>query len=282
MPNNNSSLTPVVKWVGGKRQLLSDIVELLPKELLEEKLMYYEPFIGGGALFFHLKPSKAIINDNNSELINLYKVIKQNPSELIEDLKRHKNEENYFYEIRAIDRDEIAYSKLSDVEKASRLLYLNKTCYNGLYRVNSLGQFNTPFGKYNKPNIVNEKLINEIHNYLSISDIKITNKDFEMSLNNIEADSFVYFDPPYDPLSSSSNFTAYTKDGFSKQEQIRLRDLCIRLDRMGVKFLISNSDTDFICELYSCFNITKTFASRAVNSKAAGRGTVSEVLVTNY
>ncbi|MBI9106777.1 MAG: DNA adenine methylase [Spirochaetales bacterium] len=275
----NKLVSPVVKWVGGKRQLITEIGKYLPEKLS----LYYEPFIGGGAVLFHLQPSKAVINDTNSELVNLYRTIKTHPDELIEDLKKHRNEEEYFYKIRELDRDKSKYSDLSDIERASRVIFLNKTCYNGLFRVNSAGEFNTPFGRYRNPNIVNDITIRAISNYFNKNDVRILNTDFEASLEGIKKGAFVYFDPPYDPVSSSANFTGYTKGGFGRDEQIRLKNLCDRLDGMGVRFLLSNSATDFIKDLYSGYNeLVIVSATRAVNSKAEGRGAVEEVLVRNY
>ena len=278
----NKLVSPVVKWVGGKRQLIKDIEKHLPQEVYSGKGTYYEPFIGGGAVLFHLQPRKAVINDTNEELVNLYRVIKDNPEDLIDDLKKHRNEEDYFYKTRSLDRDRETYLKLSDVERASRIIFLNKTCYNGLFRVNSSGEFNTPFGRYKNPNIINDITIRAIHNYFTNNDIRILNTDFETALEDIKPSSFVYFDPPYDPVSDSANFTGYTKGGFGRDEQIRLKELCDRLNEDGVKFMLSNSSTDFISKLYKTYKISHINANRAVNSKAEKRGAVREVLVRNY
>jgi len=268
-----------VKWVGGKRQLLKEIEQHLP----DRNSHYYEPFIGGGAVLFHLQPRKAVINDTNSELVNLYRIIQARPEELIEDLRKHRNEEDYFYHTRALDRDKAVYAGLTEVERASRIIFLNKTCFNGLFRVNSAGEFNTPFGRYKNPKIVNDITIRAISSYFNENNVEIRNTDFEAALDGIKAGSFVYFDPPYDPVSTSANFTGYTKGGFDRNEQLRLKQLCDRLDGMGVKFLLSNSATDFIKELYSGYNeLVTVSATRAVNSKAEGRGAVDEVLVRNF
>ena len=225
-------VSPIVKWVGGKRQLLNDIKKHLPDDF-GENTRYYEPFIGGGAVLFHFQPRSAVINDTNEELVNLYRVIRDKANELIEKLGEYRNEEEFYYKVRAIDRDHELYKGLSDVERASRIIYLNKTCYNGLYRVNSSGEFNTPFGRYKKPNIVNEKKIRAISEYFNKSDIKIMNGDFETSLDGIEDGAFVYFDPPYDPVSPSANFTGYTRGGFGREEQIRLKTACDRLNSLA-------------------------------------------------
>lgn len=275
--NKNNLVSPFLKWVGGKRQLAAEIEKMIPKSFST----YYEPFIGGGAIFFSIQPKKAVINDYNSELINVYNVVRDYPEKLIEDLKKHKNNADYFYALRSVDRDE-NFNKLSEIQRASRVIYLNKTCYNGLYRVNKSGEFNTPFGNYKNPNIVNEPTIRAVSKHLNLNNIKMLNVDFSDSLKNIRKGSFVYFDPPYDPVSKSSNFTGYVEGGFGEPEQIRLRDKCIELDKKGVKFLLSNSDTPFVNELYSGFNIKKVNAKRSINSDASKRGDVSEVLIRNY
>jgi len=217
----NKLLVPILKWVGGKRQLMPALKEFIPKKFTN----YYEPFVGGGAVFFELQPKKAVINDFNEELINVYQTIKKNPEGLILDLKSHKNESDYFYNLRALDRDQ-NFKNLSDVKKASRIIFLNKTCYNGLYRVNSSGEFNSPFGRYKNPNIVNETTIRAVSKYLNNNDITIVNGDFEAALIGIKKGAFVYFDPPYHPVSPSSNFTGYVQGGFNIYDQVRLKDLC--------------------------------------------------------
>lgn len=273
----NKLIAPFLKWVGGKRQLIPAINKYSPKRFAT----YYEPFVGGGAILFELQPKKAVINDFNAELINTYNVIKNQPEQLIEDLKTHLNESEYFYHIRSLDRND-DYNKLSNLKKASRIIYLNKTCYNGLYRVNNSGEFNAPFGKYKNPNIVNEHTIRAVSKYLNSNNITILSGDFENALKNIRKGAFVYFDPPYDPVSKSSNFTGYIQGGFDIYDQVRLRDLCDKLDRRGIKFLVSNSKTQLILDLYSNYNINFVKANRAINSKASKRGEVDEVLIRNY
>lgn len=273
----NKLIAPFLKWVGGKRQLMPAINNLLPKKYTD----YYEPFVGGGALFFYTQPKKAIINDFNEELINVFNVIKNSPEDLINDLKTHKNESDYFYHIRALDRTE-EYTNFSDIKKASRIIYLNKTCYNGLYRVNSSGEFNSPFGRYKNPNIVNEITIRSVSIYLNINEITILTGDFEDSVKNIKKGAFAYFDPPYDPVSKSSNFTGYVQGGFDMYEQVRLRDLCNKLNEKGVKFLLSNSATPLIEELYKDYEISYVKANRFINSDPKKRGEIDEVLIRNY
>lgn len=275
----NKLVVPFLKWVGGKRQLIPEIRKRLPKGVINRP--YYEPFVGGGALFFDLQPKCAIINDYNEELINVYRVIRDNPDELIEDLKKHENTAEYFYEIRAIDRQPF-FNALGKIERASRIIYLNKTCYNGLYRVNNAGEFNSPFGKYKNPNIINEPVIKAVSKYLNSAKIQIFNVDYQEILKDIPANSFVYLDPPYHPISESSNFTGYVQGGWNEKDQLRLRDVCNILNSKGVRFLLSNSASAFIKEIYSNYNIHVVQANRAINSDSSKRGQVNEFLISNY
>ena len=275
----NIVLSPVVKWVGGKRQLLGDIVPLIPKNFST----YVEPFVGGGAVLFDVQPKKAIVNDFNSELINIYEVIKEKPNELILALEEHErlNSEEYFYEIRALDRNE-NYAGMNNVEKAARIIYLNKTCFNGLFRVNQAGQFNSPYGKYKNPNIVNMPVVLAMSKYFNSNNIKIINGDYKNVLRNLRKGAFVYFDPPYMPISFSSSFTGYMENGFDKQQQIELKEECDKLNSKGIKFLLSNSDHPFIRELYREYKIIIVKAKRSINSSGNKRGGINEILVRNY
>ena len=266
---------PIVKWVGGKRQLMFELLKNMP----ENYNRYFEPFIGGGALFFELQPDNAYISDMNEELINLYKVVRDNVEELITDLQKHDISKEYFMEIRNIDRTE-EYKNWSNIQKASRFIYLNRTCFNGMYRVNSKGEFNVPFGHYKNPRILDENNLINCSNLLQKTEIK--HGDFSEILKKVKKGDFVYFDPPYVPLSETSSFTSYTKDGFDMDMQFKLRDVCDELDSMGVKFLLSNSDTKLVNKLYENYNIKKVFASRQINANADGRGKITEVLVRNY
>ena len=270
-----NEIYPIVKWVGGKRQLMFELLKNMPKSYNR----YFEPFIGGGALFFELQPENAYISDMNEELINLYSVVRDNVYELIEDLGKHEVSKEYFLEIRNIDRTE-QYAKLSSIERASRFIYLNRTCFNGMYRVNSQGQFNVPFGHYKNPRIIDESNLLNCSKLLNKTAIKCA--DFSEILTKVQKDDFVYFDPPYVPLNETSSFTSYTKDGFDIDMQFKLRDVCDELDSMGVKFMLSNSDTKLVNELYANYEIKKVFASRQINANADGRGKITEVLVKNY
>jgi len=266
---------PIVKWVGGKRQLMFELLKNMPTKYNR----YFEPFIGGGALFFELQPENAYISDINEELINLYSVVRDDVDGLIEDLEKHEVSKEYFLNIRNIDRTKM-FSKLSNIKRASRFIYLNRTCFNGLYRVNSQGQFNVPFGNYSNPRIIDENNLKNCSELLKNTEIKVA--DFSEILTKVQKGDFVYFDPPYVPLNDTSSFTSYTKAGFDIDMQFKLRDVCDELDSMGVKFMLSNSDTKLVNELYSNYEIKKVFASRAVNANADGRGKITEVLVRNY
>jgi len=279
----NLLINPILKWVGGKRQLLDEIRKRIPKNITT----YYEPFFGGGAVFFDLKPKKAVLNDKNAELMNVYSCIRDHVEEVIRLLQEHKNESEYFYKIRQMDRQP-EFQALPLPVRAARILYLNKTCYNGLFRVNSHGEFNSPFGYYKTPNIVNEPVLRAVSEFLNLSAYTLKTEDYEKVLKSAKKGSFVYLDPPYEPVSDSSSFTGYNQGGFSRQEQNRLCRVCEELHAKGVKFLLSNSSTPHIQGLYrrgenrKRFHIELVQARRSVNSVADGRGEVDEVLVRNY
>lgn len=273
----NPLVMPVLKWVGGKRQLLPELRKRLPKGITQ----YVEPFVGGGALFFDRQPSCAILNDSNAELINVYCQIRDSLDELIALLEQMQNTPEEFYRIRQQDRDG-GLDGLSAVERAARIIYLNKTCYNGLFRVNSHGEFNSPFGYYKNPNIVNKTVLRAVSAYLSNHKLAFKCGDYNTALKSLRKGAFVYFDPPYDPVSSSASFTGYTQSGFDEDEQKRLCEVCKSIDRRGFKFMLSNSDTVRINTLYKDFLIEKVVAKRSINSDGNGRGEVMEVIVRNY
>lgn len=275
MPN---PVRPVLKWVGGKRQLLPALSPLLPAGITA----YYEPFLGGGAMLFHLQPQTAYVNDINADLMRVYAVIRDDVDALIEALQSYRNDADFFYAVREWDRDKRSYARMSDVQKAARVLYLNKTCYNGLYRVNNAGEFNAPFGNYKRPNIVNASGLRAVSAYFRRADTRFSAVDYAEALADAGPGAFVYLDPPYDPVSDTSNFTGYARGGFSRAEQIRLRECCDDLTRRGVRFMLSNSATAFIREQYRAYHITTVRARRAVNSVASRRGDVEEVVVRNY
>ena len=272
LPSGNSAgASPFVKWVGGKRALVGEIHKRLPKEFKN----YFEPFVGGGALFFSLspKPRRAFLSDTNLDLLIAYKIIQEEPEKLIEAVSAHalRHCKDYYYSIRKLHDLE------DPIEVAARLIYLNKTCFNGLYRVNSRDEFNVPIGSYKNPAILNDKNIMECHQ--ALQGATITYGGFE-TITPEEGD-FVYFDPPYHPTTESS-FTKYSENDFSEKDQIRLCKFFTKLSKNGVFVMLSNSDTDFIRGLYRKFNISTVAAPRFVNCKADKRGAVNEVLITNY
>ncbi len=274
---------PFVKWVGGKRQLLAQFrkLNLYPPELFDIRTgRYFEPFVGGGAVFFDLLPEKGFLSDLNKDLVTTYNVIKNNVDALIASLKKHEINKDYFLKVRAQDPN-----KLSDLDIASRFIFLNRTCFNGMYRVNSKGGFNVPYGKYTNPLICDEDNLKKVSK--ALQGIQIKHQDYKEVLNKAKTGDFVYFDPPYYPVSKTASFTSYTTESFLDKEQIELRDTVLELHKRGCYVMLSNSDTDFIKKIYSeiekyGIKINKVEAGRAINSKGTGRGKISEVLITNY
>ncbi len=272
---------PFVKWVGGKRQLLRQFrkLNLYPPELFNARMgRYFEPFVGGGAVFFDLLPEKAFLSDLNSELVTTYNVIKNDVDALIMSLKKYKYEKKYFLKIRAKNP-----KNLSGIEIASRFIYLNRTAFNGMYRVNSSGQFNVPFGKYNNPLICDAENLYKVSK--ALKGVEIKHQDYKAVLKYAKKGDFVYFDPPYYPVSKTASFTAYNADTFLDKEQIELRDTFMELSKRDCYVMLSNSDTPFINMIYSGLKgirINKVEAGRAINSRGTGRGKITEVLITNY
>ncbi|WP_198305442.1 DNA adenine methylase [Arcobacter vandammei] len=276
----NRTFQPFVKWVGGKRGLLSQIIPLLPKKFNN----YFEPFVGGGALFFELyslgllKNKEVFLFDINSELINAYNVVKNSPTQLIKELeilKQNHSKEQY-YEIRAWDREE-DFLKRSDVQRASRFIYLNKTCFNGLYRVNKKNQNNVPIGSYKEPNICDYEVI--LNASFALKNVTILNTSYREVLKHASKGDFVYFDPPYYPLTQTSSFTSYSEFDFLEKEQKELFEVFKNLSMIGCNVMHSNSDTEFIKNLYKDFEIVEILANRFINSKSEGRGKISEIII---
>lgn len=268
---------PFVKWVGGKRQLVKQLrgIYLPPENFDVQNNTYFEPFVGGGAVFFDLQPFHSEISDMNFELITAYQVIQKNVEELIESLQKHKYEKNYFLEVRKQDP-----LQMTDIERASRFIFLNRTCFNGLYRVNQKGGFNTPFGSYKNPLICDAENLRNVSKVLE--NTKIFHRGYEEVLKHAKKGDFLYFDPPYVPLNPTSSFTSYTKEGFGLKQQEELRDVFSELSNRGCFVMLSNSDTPIIRELYKDFKIHSVQAGRAINSKSGKRGKVGEVVVVNY
>lgn len=271
---------PFVKWVGGKSRLTDQFEVLFPKITGR----YFEPFVGSGAVFFYLwnnarLPKQNYLFDNNEELINTYLVVRDKRELLTELLAHHEknHSKDYFYTIRNLDRQD---GVLNDVERAARTLYLNRTCYNGLYRVNKKGQFNVPVGSYKNPRILFDDVLRRASHALKIATIAV--RDFREIPDLAKSGDFFYFDPPYDPLSKTANFTAYTAGTFSDQDQRDLAGVYQQLSKKGCKCMLSNSFTPFVTDLYRDFTIKTVTAARAVNSDAKGRGKIKEVVVLNY
>lgn len=279
---SNVTPKPFVKWAGGKRQLIPILNENLPKFFGA----YYEPFIGGGALLFHIltekEDQKCSISDLNSDLVLAYTTIRNRIDELISSLKSHernyhKDSKSYYYSVRESN-------PRSEIEKTSRLLFLNRTCFNGLYRVNSKGKFNVPLGRYTNPNIVNEDNLRAVSTILQSSKVAIKCRDFEAVLGDAKKDDLVYFDPPYQPVSDTANFTSYTNKDFTDKDLNRLAELCNKLDSKGCKVLLSNSDSKQVADMFSGkpWKTTKIQANRSINSNSKKRTGHFELLIKNY
>ncbi len=273
---------PFVKWAGGKRQL----IPILNQNLPESFGTYYEPFLGGGALLFHIladkNGQKCSISDLNSDLVLAYTTIRDRIDSLIASLKNHeknyqKDSESYYYSIRESN-------PRSEIEKTSRLIFLNRTCFNGLYRVNSKGKFNVPLGKYSNPNIVNEENLYAVSNILQSSRISIKCRDFEAVLRDAKKGDLIYFDPPYQPTSATANFTSYTNKDFTYDDLTRLAELCLKLDSRGCNVLLSNSDSKEVADIFATnpWKITKIEANRSINSNSKKRTGHYELLIKNY
>ena len=271
---------PFVKWAGGKRQILDELKKHIPQEYDT----YYEPFIGGGALLFEMSPKKAVINDSNKELMNVYEVLCDDKKfkkmcNVLNSYEANHSEE-FYYEIRNKDRERMQFNRLADYTRAARTIYLNKACFNGLYRVNSKGEFNVPFGKKTKVNTYDGGNLITVSNYLTMNDIKILSVDFEEAVKDAKNHDFVYFDPPYD--SDTGTFNSYTEDGFGKEEQRRLARVFKELDKRGVYVMLSNHNTALVNELYEGYNIYVIEAKRNINSNGNKRGKVEELIITNF
>lgn len=271
---------PFVKWAGGKRQIIDKLNKYVP----DDYNTYYEPFVGGGALLFELSPKNAVINDSNKELMNVYKCLcdEDKFKKMCTILNHYEAEhsEQFFYEIRDKDKNKKTFDRLSDYTRAARTIYLNKACFNGLYRVNSKNEFNVPFGKKTKVNTYDGGNLITVSNYLTMNNIKILSIDFEEAVKEAKKGDFVYFDPPYD--SDTSTFNNYTEDGFGKEEQKRLAKVFKELSDKGCYVMLSNHNTTLINELYKDYNIHVIEAKRNINSNGNKRGKVEEVIITNF
>jgi DNA adenine methylase len=260
---------PFVKWAGGKRQLLPELLRYVPQRFG----IYYEPFVGGGALFFALRPKAALITDVNARLIRTYRGVRDSVADVIRLLESYPHDEKFFYTLRDVNID-----TGTDAEVAAWFIYLNKVGFNGLYRVNRRNRFNVPFGRHKNPTICDDTTLRACSAALAHAEIQVA--DFAAAVAGAEAGDLVYFDPPYVPLSVTSSFTSYTSDGFGLDAQVRLRDLALALKQRGVHVLLSNSSAEFVRDLYGpSFETNEVSATRLVNSKVNGRGAVTELVI---
>lgn len=271
-PAQRMRTPPFLKWAGGKSQLLPEIRSRMPSKYAR----YFEPFLGGGAVFFDLSPDVAVLSDANEELINCYMVVRESADELLRQIRRWRVSEVEFYRLRALNPED-----LTRVERAARFVFLNKTCFNGLYRVNKKGQFNVPYGKNKNCSIVNPDNLRQAS--IALQNAEILNADYLRILKErVRPNDFVYLDPPYFPISKYSDFKRYTKDFFYKEDHVRLAKTCSELDKMKCFFMVSNSLHPDIVDLYSKFRVEPVMASRAINCKGTGRGKITELIIRNY
>ena len=290
---------PFIKWVGGKGQLIEQLEALLPADFSERKnITYIEPFVGGGAMLFYMLQKfsnikSAVINDINPDLTLCYKVVRDNPTELIKSLKDIQSQ---YYSIKTEDkrkdfflqqRELFNTKSLNKIDNTTLFFFLNRTCFNGLYRVNKSGKFNVPFGKYSTPTICDESTIYADSKILQ--NVEIMTGDFEQTFEKIKGNTFFYFDPPYRPLSNTSSFNDYTKEDFNDNAQIRLKLFCDKLNKVGIDFMLSNSDClgkdgkdRFFDDLFIDYKIERVLATRNINAIASKRGKLTEIVVNNY
>lgn len=262
---------PFLKWAGGKTQLLNELVSKTPKSFN----VYFEPFLGSGALYFALSPQHAVISDINDDLINAFNIVRDHPEELISQLSTLEISKEHYYEIRAQSVDD-----LSPIDRAARLIYLNRTCFNGLYRVNKSGQFNVPYAYYKNPDVIQAPKIIADSNLLQGAEI--LHASFENVLKEARGGDFIYLDPPYFPLGGYSDFKRYNKEFFYKEDHERLAQMYNELNDKGCYVMLSNSDTPFTRELYNDWRIETVYAKRMINCDATKRGEIAEIIVTNY
>lgn len=271
---------PFVKWAGGKRQIIDKLLKYVP----EEFDTYYEPFVGGGALLFELSPKKTVINDYNTELMNVFVCIKDEEkfTKMCSELNHYEasHSEEFYLEIRNKDRDKVKFRKMPDYKRAARTIYLNKACFNGLYRVNRNNEFNVPFNKSGKINTYDGQNLGIIHAYLNFNEVTILSTDYEEAVKNAKMGDFIYFDPPYD--SDKEVFNSYTENGFGKEEQVRLARVFEELSNRGCYVMLSNHNTKLINELYKDYHIHIIEAKRSINANGKKRGSVEELIITNY
>lgn len=275
----NLKMNPFVKWAGGKKQLLDKLKERMPSTFNT----YYEPFVGGGAFLLGFHPQKAVINDINEQLLNVYTQLKNNVESVIGMIEKYDSIEcdtDYYLSVRAAYNKKISVHEL-DIECAAMMIWINKHCFNGLYRVNSKGMFNVPYNNRNSGSSIDAENLRAIGQYLREAEIEICHGDFENACRGVKSGDFVYFDSPYVPINKTSNFTDYTKEGFSFEDHKRLSELFHHLDRIGAKLMLSNHNVPLVHELYSGFKIETIDVRRSINRDATKR-TGEEVIITNY
>ena len=278
---NNSKMikaTPFVKWVWWKRQLIKQLENLFPKDFNN----YHEPFLWWGAVFFNLHKKQSFLSDINSELINTYQIVKKHPKDLISLLETFEYSKDFYTEIRSWDRGENWLNDYNEIQRAARFIYLNRTCFNWLYRVNSRWEFNVPMWKYVNPDFVQKENILNVSKLLNETKATIKLQSFEKVLDKAKTGDFVYFDPPYDTLTNTANFTSYNESWFGRNMQEKLRDVFVELDKRWCKVMLSNHNTPFIREIFDWFRFEIVKARRNVNSNWAWRGEVEEIVVMNY
>ena len=267
--------SPFLKWAGGKKQLIKILLGLVPNKYNR----YFEPFLGGGAMYFALHPKNAYLSDINPELINTYVAVRDEYEKLCADLKKHKGDEDYYYKIREADRFP-GFNRWKPISKASRFIYLNHTCYNGIYRVNSMGQFNVPYGHYKMCKWLETEKLKECSNALKKA--KLVCESYEIILDKVREDDFVFIDPPYAPIKSRSRSLVVNPNIWGEEEHIQLRDFCIELYKRGVKWLQTNSASPLIFELYKDFKILKVEANKTLNFKTNQKKSITELVIMNY
>lgn len=281
-PNDDARpATPVIKWVGGKTKLLPELVARMPERFGR----YYEPFAGGAALFFHVQPERAVLNDSNDELIAMYRAVARDPEAVLAKLKTHRrrHDRDHYYVTRDRwnrDRNRRPLSSWSPIDCAAAFIYLNRTCFNGLWRVNRDGEFNVPIGRYEHPAIYRPEAIRAAS--AALAGVTLRSYSYKASVWDARRGDFIYFDPPYDPITATANFTSYTRDAFGREQQCELADLAHELASHGCHVMLSNHDTRFVRSRYKGFHVSRVMCPRAINSNAARRGAVAEVIITSY
>lgn len=269
---------PFLKWAGGKRHLINQLKPFFPDEIKS----YYEPFLGGGSVFMNMNTSVAHLNDFNEDLIITYKVVKENVDALIQEVERYPTDRETYYAIRAIDRDKDKYNQLSEIQKAARLIYLNKLCFSGLYRVNSRNEFNVSYAGYDNPKIIDEKNIRMVSDYLNLLDVRFYNERYNSFLQHIEPGSFVFINPPHDARIMTENNVPYYHESFTHEEQEALKKCCDELNEKDVKFLLLNSPTEFILNLYKDYKPKLLPTKNFINSKGRRNRPIYEAIVRNF